>query len=166
MNKNILILPDKSQTMLLGETFSKVCMMGCIIYLNGYIGTGKTVFCKGFLRGLGYKSYVKSPTYTIIESYFLFNTYIHHCDCYRLNSETELIEIGIQDYFDGKSIFLIEWPIQKSNILPPPDIIITMNYDDLYETYRRVVINTISGVGQDIMNAFVHLKKIKYEIKI
>lgn len=162
----MLILSDESKTLLLGAILSKICIMGCVIYLNGHIGTGKTVLCKGFLQGLGYQGYIKSPTYTLIESYCVSNINIYHCDCYRLNSKEELINIGIQDYYDGKSILLIEWPKQDIRTIILPDIIITMNYDNVYETYRRTTIQAISDLGQIIIRALLNTKKFKYEIKI
>lgn len=166
MTRDVLILFDESKTLLLGSTLAKSCIMGCTIYLNGHIGTGKTIFCKGFLQGLGYKNYVRSPTYTVIESYYLSNMNIHHCDCYRLNSAEALINTGIQDYFHKESIFLIEWPKQYIKILPSPDIIITINYDNHNEKYRQVVIETISTYGQRIISSFLYTKKFKNEIKI
>lgn len=165
MQSKTLILSHESKTLLLGSTLAVMCMMGCIIYLYGPVGSGKTTFCKGFLQGLGYTNYIKSPTYTLIESYFLSKIIVHHCDCYRLNSEKELIEIGIQDYLDDCSIFLIEWPKQKVKILPVPDIILTMYYDSYREQYRYVVIKMISKLGKKIINTLWHTKQFIDEIK-
>lgn len=150
--KKILVLSDESQTILLGSTIAKNCTIGCIIYLMGSIGSGKTIFCKGFLQKFGYMQYVKSPTYTLIEPYFLSDIYIYHCDFYRLNSEEELIYTGISDYFNRKSFFLIEWPKKSIKILPDPDIIITINYYNCSKNFRQVIIETFSIIGKKIIN--------------
>lgn len=160
-----LIMTDESKTLLLGCMLASNCMMGCVIYLNGFIGTGKTVFCKGFLKGLGYMKDVKSPTYTIIESYILSTINIYHCDCYRLSLEADLINIGIQDYLHERSIFLIEWPKPNLKFLPLPDIIIDMYYYNYSEKYRKVIIKTISNLGQNIVNSSLYIKKFKYEVE-
>lgn len=166
VEKIVLVLSDESETLLLGSELAKTCVMGCVIYLNGYIGTGKSVFCKGFLKSLGYMNHVKSPTYTLVESYFLANRYIYHIDCYRLRSERELVCMGgLRDNVDEKSIFLIEWPPDKeTNVLPSPDIIITINFGS-DEQCRRVVIKSITDFGVIVLNDLLCMKKFKYAVE-
>lgn len=165
MKKYVLILFDESQTLLLGSELARICTMGCVIYLNGYVGTGKTIFCKGFLSALGHINYIKSPTYTLVESYFLSHRYIYHIDCYRFSSVEELRYIDIRDNITKQSIFLIEWPmIQKKNILPNPDIIVTINYDNNCEQSRKIVIESVTGLGVIIVNSLFDIINFKYEI--
>lgn len=165
MNQKILVSTNESETLFLGSILAASCIIGCIIYLNGNIGTGKTVLCRGFLHGLGYIGSVKSPTYTLIESYYLSNINVHHCDFYRLHSTSDLVHVGIQDYFDEKSIFLIEWPKKKIKILPIPDIDITVCYDLIRTKHRKIILKTFSNLGQKIVNNVLNTKKFKYEIK-
>lgn len=140
--------------------------MRCVIYLHGYIGTGKSIFCKGFIKALGYKDYVKSPTYTLVESYFLSNRHIYHIDCYRLHSERELMYMGLKDNVDEKSIFLIEWPLrQELDFLPDPDIIIIINYGEDVQS-RKVVMEPITNIGLGVVNGLLYTKKFKYAIEI
>lgn len=99
----------------------------CVIFLEGDLGAGKTTLVRGFLRELGYEGVVKSPTYTLVESYELQDKVIHHFDLYRLKAAHELETIGFLDYFDHNSIGLIEWPEIAKGYLKQPDIYCTIN---------------------------------------
>src|SRR5262245_37113932 len=69
------------------------------IFLSGPLGVGKTTFTRGFLRGLGYQNKVKSPTYTLVEPYEISGRKLFHFDFYRLKDSSELVDIGLQEYF-------------------------------------------------------------------
>ncbi|URJ23606.1 tRNA (adenosine(37)-N6)-threonylcarbamoyltransferase complex ATPase subunit type 1 TsaE [Blochmannia endosymbiont of Camponotus sp. C-003] len=146
MKKYVLVLSDELQTLSLGATLASVCVQGCLIYLNGYIGSGKSVFCKGFLHALGHIGHINSPTYTLVESYMLTHWRVYHFDFYRLISSEELECMGIRDYFDDHTICLVEWPKQGMGILPKEDISITINYHDR-KNFRQVIIESSSNVG-------------------
>ena len=111
-----------SETMALGQQLAQECGDSCIIYLTGELGAGKTTLVRGFLRAFGYQGPVKSPTFTIVESYQIANKQIYHFDLYRVTNPEELEYIGIRDYFIDKAIHLIEWPEKGANILPPANI--------------------------------------------
>lgn len=96
------------------------------IYLEGQLGAGKTTFVKGFLRGAGYEGLVKSPTYTLVETYSVNEVVILHADLYRINDPHELEIMGFRDYFNLNTIALIEWASHAREWLPKPTLLCTL----------------------------------------
>jgi len=114
----------------LGERLARLCPISMVIYLSGELGTGKTTFVRGFLRGLGYEGAVKSPTYTLVEPYEFAERTIYHFDLYRVTDPEELEYLGVRDYFAAPGICLIEWPERAHGFMHPPDLTIEFAYLD------------------------------------
>jgi tRNA threonylcarbamoyladenosine biosynthesis protein TsaE len=106
------------QTLSLGESVGQTLRGGEILALAGDLGTGKTHFVKGLARGLGIKDSVSSPTFTLIHEYRGGRLPLNHFDFYRLNSETEALAIGLDEYLDGDAVTAIEWGDKFQNLLP------------------------------------------------
>jgi tRNA threonylcarbamoyladenosine biosynthesis protein TsaE len=141
-------LADEQATMALGAQLAEACPENlCIIHLEGELGAGKTTLTRGFLRALGHKGNVKSPTYTLVEHYQLAEREVYHFDLYRLNDPGELEFLGMDDYFSGRAICLIEWAQRGSEYLPEPDLLITLDYQD---HARRADITAKSVLGKQI----------------
>ncbi|MEY8714065.1 tRNA (adenosine(37)-N6)-threonylcarbamoyltransferase complex ATPase subunit type 1 TsaE [Francisella philomiragia] len=117
-----VIVKNETQMFEFAQEYAKKLQAGQIIYLHGDLGAGKTTFVKGVLKSLGYKGNVKSPTYTLVESYEFDNFNIYHFDLYRLADPEELEWIGIRDYLNDSSICFVEWPEKGRGLLPKNSI--------------------------------------------
>ena len=116
MNKTN-IMSSYLDTQKLGEEFSKNINSGDIILLYGDLGSGKTTFIKGILKGLKFSGEVTSPTFSLINEYDA-NKKVIHIDCYREENLDRWINLGIEDYFNKSNIVIIEWPEILENIIP------------------------------------------------
>lgn len=112
---------------------------GAIMALSGELGAGKTCFVQGLAEGLGVskKYYVNSPTFTILNIYEGGKMPIYHFDWYRLASEAEAIDIGLEEYFDGKGVCVIEWAEKFPKLLPERAIWVKM--DVAGEGKRKII---------------------------
>lgn len=110
-------LNSVQDTIKFGEKFGKLLISGDIIFLNGDLGAGKTTLSKSIGEGLGVQEYITSPTFTLINEYE-GRLPLYHFDLYRLDSYEELEELGVEDYFYGNGVCLIEWAEKFSEDLP------------------------------------------------
>ena len=97
---------------------------GGVIYLEGDLGAGKTTFARALLTSLGVGERVKSPTYSLIESYALPNLSVHHLDLYRIADPGELEWLGLDELAVEPSLIVVEWPEHAGRALPAPDLIV------------------------------------------
>ena len=127
--KNNWVKHSKSylDTEKLGIEFSKIVSKGTIVLLNGDLGSGKTTFAKGVLRGLNYAEEVTSPTYTLINEYNADHDVIH-IDCYREKNINRWLNICLIDYFSTENILFIEWPRNIRDILFSRSVI-SLNFE-------------------------------------
>ncbi len=114
------ISSSEDETIQKGKDFSSQLISGDIVELIGDLGTGKTHFVKGVSLGIGVKKSAISPTFTIVNEYNSGRIPIYHIDCYRLLNSKELLEIGIEDYFFGEGVCVIEWGNKIEEFLPLP----------------------------------------------
>lgn len=111
--------------------FSQLVQPGSVVFLLGDLGAGKTTFTQHFLRACGIKETVKSPTYTLFETYQVNQQNYVHMDLYRLSDPEELYYMGIEDLLNGSNILLIEWPQKGKGVLPEADWVLTFEYKQL-----------------------------------
>ena len=145
-----LKLKNLNETKELGEKLAQCCSRiesPCIIYLQGDLGVGKTTLAQFFIQYFGFDK-VKSPTYTLVESYQDDKVDIHHFDCYRLTDPEELEYIGIRDFHRVNSLQIIEWPELGKGALAKADISIKLSGNG---DTRKVSIRFESEIGKSII---------------
>jgi len=136
----------------LGARLSAALDGGCVIFLHGDLGAGKTTLARGFLRGLGYQGAVKSPTYTLMEPYELDGRPIYHLDLYRLADPGELEYLGLRDLLTDAAVLLVEWPEKGEDELPPPDLVVDLTHQP---NGRRLTLSARSETGRRLLGRLV-----------
>jgi tRNA threonylcarbamoyladenosine biosynthesis protein TsaE len=142
-------LPDESATQHLGAWLAKALSAssvpnGLVVYLQGDLGAGKTTLVRALLHSSGHTGPVKSPTYALLESYQVNTLVFHHFDFYRFESEEEFLEAGLDEYFGGEGICLIEWPDKAGKFLPKADVVVWLIHQG-DARIARVVANSPKG---------------------
>ncbi len=91
-----------------------------VLCLYGDMGAGKTTLTKAIVKELGGANDVSSPTFGIVNEYHLKTGELlgYHFDFYRLNDETEALDIGFEDYLNEDVWVFIEWPEKIPSFLP------------------------------------------------
>lgn len=129
------------ETRELGRRLGREAVPGQVICLDGDLGTGKTVFTKGFAEGLGVAGPVNSPTFTIMQVYTDGRLPLYHFDVYRLGDPAELEELGYEEYFFGEGVCLIEWSSLVSEYLPEDAVRVLLKKDPSRGfSYREITV--------------------------
>ncbi|MEO5627172.1 MAG: tRNA (adenosine(37)-N6)-threonylcarbamoyltransferase complex ATPase subunit type 1 TsaE [Dokdonella sp.] len=119
---------DEAQLEALAARLAPAARKGGLIHLAGDLGAGKTTFARALLQALGVGERIKSPTYSLIESYRVGELDIHHLDLYRIADAGELEWLGLGDLWGVGTLVLIEWPERGTGHLPPPDLAIELQH--------------------------------------
>ena len=107
---------NENDTVALAQNIESEKFPNMVICLDGELGSGKTVFVKGFAHALGIEDNITSPTFNIIKEYNSGELPLYHMDVYRLDKDSN--DIGIEDYFSKGGVTLIEWSDIITDILP------------------------------------------------
>ena len=100
----------------------------CVIFLSGELGAGKTTFARAFIQALGYSGSVKSPTYTLLETYQAGGLEIAHFDLYRLEDPEELHALAYRDVIASADVVLVEWADKGGSLIPDPRYVVDIEY--------------------------------------
>ncbi|MNP00935.1 tRNA threonylcarbamoyladenosine biosynthesis protein TsaE [compost metagenome] len=136
----------------LAAWLAEVAIPGTVIGLDGDLGTGKTAFSQLFAQHLGVHGIVNSPTFTIIKEYE-GRLPFYHMDVYRLSID-EADELGLDEYFYGKGVCLVEWSDIINELLPEAHLHISLKTTG---SEQREI--TIRGVGEPYEEWCRNLKK-------
>ena len=132
----------EKDTFEIGKKFGSCCKRGDIVLLDGDMGVGKTIFTKGFGKGLGIDETINSPTFTILQIYTTGKIPLYHFDVYRIADIEEMESTGYEDYLYGDGICLIEWAELIREILPSGCKRVNISKDiNKGFDYRRISIN-------------------------
>jgi len=124
-----VITHSEEETKALAKRLADQLKPGMTLLLEGQLGAGKTTFTKGIAEALGISRAVKSPTYTLIKEYTDGKFPLYHMDLYRLeDSEDE--DLGLDDYFYGEGITVVEWGSFMKEDLPEEFIAVSINTSD------------------------------------
>lgn len=124
-------------TALLAQRLASLMEPGAVLGLDGDLGAGKTAFSQAVARALGVREIVNSPTFTIIKEYEGEQLPFYHMDVYRLSLE-EADELGLDDYFYGNGVTLVEWASLIEDILPPERLNILIAHEDNGRSFRLI----------------------------
>ena len=116
MDEYKYISKSEADTIAIAENIEAEKFPGMVICLNGELGSGKTVFTKGFASSLGIEETITSPTFNIIKEYPDGEMPLYHMDVYRLEKNIE--STGLLDYFDKDGVVIIEWADLIKDYLP------------------------------------------------
>lgn len=147
MEKNILefISNDVNQTHIFAEQLAKTVKCPLVVNLVGDLGAGKTTFTQGFLKALGVKENITSPTFTLLNEYQT-QFPIYHFDMYRIEDPSETQQLGFDEYFDLNTlngITLVEWASNTPHLLPKNYM--QINIIKIDENKRKFVVKFIQN---------------------
>lgn len=132
------ITKTTGETKKLAFEIAKKIKPGSVLALYGDLGSGKTTFTRFLVEGLGLKNRVQSPTFVVARKY----ENVNHVDLYRLSSDDEAKDIGIEELLENeKEITIIEWPEIVESLLPKETVKIYFEYID--ENTRKITIKNL-----------------------
>jgi len=139
---------SEQDTMELAENIESEKFPGMIICLDGELGSGKTIFVKGFAKSLGIEDNITSPTFNIVKEYQAGELPLYHMDVYRLEDTNE--DIGFADYFSSDAISIVEWSDLIADSLPEERLDIKFKIID--ENTRVLVLKPHGQKYEDLVN--------------
>jgi len=142
----------------LGAALAGYAPPGIHIHLHGDLAAGKTTLARGYLRALGHGGAVKSPTFTLVESYVLPGRRVHHFDLYRLRQAGEFDFLGVEDYETGAADALVEWAERAQGRLRTPDLAIAIA---IAGKAREVCVRSASRIGTEVISSVAESLKYK-----
>lgn len=133
----------------LGISIGNIIKDGDSILLSGDLGAGKTELVRYIVEGSGNDSFVRSPTFVLINNYSGEKN-ITHCDFYRIDLGAEVEEIGIEEYYENSTV-IIEWPEKIINNLPSDSVIVKILFTE-NEDQRKIMLYSTGSKSKKFIN--------------
>lgn len=144
-------LPNEHATEALAKKLAHGLTSPAILTFSGDLGAGKTALIRSMLRALGVTSTIKSPTFSVVESYPLSNYAVHHFDLYRISDESELEAIGVRDYFLSNTVCCVEWPERAPDLLAHVDVSFDFQFNLDQDEGRTLLATASSERGRALL---------------
>ncbi len=142
---------EEQDTIELAQNIESEKFPGMVICLEGDLGSGKTVFTKGFASSLGIDESVTSPTFNIIKEYKSGEMDLYHVDVYRLDGKIE--DLGLEEYYQKGGVVIIEWADMIEDYLPEERLEIKIKISEEDEDTRIIFITPYGQVYEDLCEA-------------
>jgi tRNA threonylcarbamoyladenosine biosynthesis protein TsaE len=137
MNRLELTTHRPEETQELGKRLGKIARPGDVILLVGKLGAGKTCLTQGIAWGLSIDEYAASPSFVLVRELY-GRLPLYHVDFYRLEKLEEITELGLDEYFYGRGVTVVEWAEKALALLPPENLLIEMEYLSDNERHLRL----------------------------
>ncbi len=144
---------------LIGRAWTRAGEPGCLIVLEGDLGAGKTTLMRGLLRALGEPGPIRSPTYTLLETYQPRpGRFVHHLDCYRIDGWDALEDIGFRDLLQPATLVAVEWPAKVPGLAARADL--ALRLEPVAER-RRLHVLARTALGRALLPGRGHRREVK-----
>jgi len=145
-------LKTLEETSIFAHLLARLALPGDVICLDGDLGAGKTAMTQEIAKGLGVPDscYVTSPTFSILQEY-PGRMPLYHMDFYRLYDETEVEDLGFEEYFYLSGLTVIEWSERAGALVPHSRLLLQLTIED--ETVRSVEFDFGSGSWKERLNS-------------
>ena len=137
MNSPEIISHRPEQTQQLGRQLGELARPGDVVLLVGKLGAGKTCLTQGIAWGLGIEEYAASPSFMLVRELY-GRMPLYHLDFYRLENLEEIAELGLDEYFYGRGVSVVEWAERAFSLLPPQHLLIEIDYTSDSERRLRL----------------------------
>lgn len=142
---------SEQDTIELAQNIESEKFPNMVICLQGDLGSGKTVFTKGFAASLGIEEAVTSPTFNIIKEYTSGELDLYHMDVYRIDGKVE--DLGIEEYYTKNGVVIIEWADMIKDYLPEERLEIKIKISEEDEDTRIILITPYGREYEDLCEA-------------
>ena len=148
-----IITYSEQETIELAQNIESEKFPNMVICLIGDLGTGKTIFTKGFAQAMEINEEITSPTFNIIKEYTSGDMPLYHMDVYRLDGKVE--DLGIDEYYTKRGITIIEWADMISDYLPERRLEIKIKSSAEDEDKRIITITPYGRKYEELCEAIL-----------